>query len=89
MSDWYARPTAGDHQGTVIDEQTGRTIAVTYDKADAPTIARDHNAHLALLRAVEVLTLTPHIVQYLTLADPKSLEQARAARALAEEPVSL
>lgn len=31
---WYARTSAGDHQGLVIEEETGRNIAVTYDVKD-------------------------------------------------------
>jgi len=35
---WHAAST-GNHQGLVIEETTGRNVAVTYDKADAPLIA--------------------------------------------------
>lgn len=35
---WYVANT-GNHQGLVIDEQTGANIAVTFDKADAPLVA--------------------------------------------------
>lgn len=38
MKPWYESST-GNHQGLVIDEQTGRNIAVAYDKADARLIA--------------------------------------------------
>lgn len=36
---WYAKNTAGDHQGLVIEEGTGRTIALTYEPDDAPKLA--------------------------------------------------
>lgn len=39
MKTWNARKTAGDHQGLVIDEASGRNVAVTYDAADAPLVA--------------------------------------------------
>lgn len=35
---WYTAET-GNHQGLVIEEATGRNVAVAYDKADAPLIA--------------------------------------------------
>ena len=35
---WYESST-GNHQGLVIEEGTGKTIAVAYDKKDAPLIA--------------------------------------------------
>jgi hypothetical protein len=35
---WYASNTGND-QGLVIEEDTGRNVAVTYDKADAPLVA--------------------------------------------------
>lgn len=39
MSKWYAKTSAGGHQGLVIDEATGRTVAVTYDPKDALKVA--------------------------------------------------
>jgi hypothetical protein len=35
---WYAKNTSSD-QGLIIDEATGRNVAVAYDKADAPLLA--------------------------------------------------
>jgi hypothetical protein len=35
---WYVANT-GNHQGLVIDQDTGRNIAVAYDKEDAPLLA--------------------------------------------------
>lgn len=35
---WYVGKT-GNHQGLIIEDKTGRNIAVSYDKADAPLIA--------------------------------------------------
>lgn len=36
---WYIGKLAGDHQGLVISEATGATVALTYDKKDAGPIA--------------------------------------------------
>ncbi len=36
---WYVSRLAGDHQGAVADEKTGATIALVYDKANAPLLA--------------------------------------------------
>lgn len=36
---WYASKAGNDHQGLVIDEATGATIAVTYDVKHAPLAA--------------------------------------------------
>jgi hypothetical protein len=38
MKKWYEAKTGND-QGLVIEEETGRNVAVVYDKADAPLIA--------------------------------------------------
>ncbi len=35
---WYSANT-GNEQGLIIDEETGRNVAVTYDKKDAALIA--------------------------------------------------
>jgi len=35
---WYT-PKTDSHQGLIIDEQTGNSVAVAFDKADAPLIA--------------------------------------------------
>ena len=38
MKKWYEGKT-GNHQGLIIEEETGKNIAVAYDKADAALIA--------------------------------------------------
>jgi hypothetical protein len=38
MTSWYEAKTGND-QGLVIEEETGRNVAVTYDKADARLVA--------------------------------------------------
>ena len=38
MNNWYEVKT-GNHQGLVIEEGTGRNVAVTYDEKDAKLVA--------------------------------------------------
>lgn len=57
---WYASKSAGSHQGIVADEETGKSIAVTYDPADAPLIAAAPTM-LAALQAAEA-----HIYEAMT-----------------------
>ncbi len=35
---WYTAKT-GNHQGLIIEEETGRNVAVAYDAADAPLLS--------------------------------------------------
>ena len=56
---YYHKTTSSD-QGLVIDEQTGRTVAVVYDAKDAPLLA----AAPALLKACQAA------LQYLQDTNP-------------------
>lgn len=38
MTTWYTAKTGGD-QGLIVEEGTGRNVAVAYDKKDAPLLA--------------------------------------------------
>jgi hypothetical protein len=58
---WYATKSAGRGQGLVIDEATGRNVAVTYDEKDAPIIARAVNCHDKLVAALELFMEQYHI----------------------------
>ncbi len=69
---WYVANT-GSHQGLIIDENTGRTIAVAYDKADAPLIA----AAPDLLAACQVVRAA--IRGFSRLDDEAAMIQANAA----------
>jgi hypothetical protein len=51
--DWYEAQT-GTHQGLVVEEGTGKTIAVTYGKADTPLIVAAPKMLRALKHAAEV-----------------------------------
>lgn len=58
---WYTKSKPHDAQGLVIEESTGRTVAVTYDPKDAPLVAAAPqlaeaaaellDAHMAVLQA--------------------------------------
>ena len=50
-ANWYEGKT-GNHQGLIIEEGTGKNIAVCYDKADAPLIAAAPEL-LAVLKKLE------------------------------------
>lgn len=52
MTNWYAAKAGNDSQGLVIEESTGRNVAVTYDKADAELVARSP-AMQATLAAID------------------------------------
>lgn len=53
-SRWYVA-SSGTHQGCVCCEETGRSVAVTYDIADAPLVAS----------APELLAYLQDAVQYM------------------------
>lgn len=53
----YDKHTAGGHQGLLIAaDGSGRTVALTYDPADAAELARRSNTHPKLLAALRNLT---------------------------------
>jgi hypothetical protein len=49
---WYVGKT-GNHQGLVIEEGTGRNVAVAYDKQDAPLLAAAPELLAVLKEALE------------------------------------
>ena len=51
---WYSAKTGND-QGLIISAKDGRNIAVAYDKADAPLIARAPDMEQALRLCVKAL----------------------------------
>jgi len=56
MEKWYETNT-GNHQGLIISEDTGKNIAVSYDKADAKLIAAAPDLLEACQKALQVLHL--------------------------------
>lgn len=59
--EWYEGKT-GNHQGLIIEEGTGKTIAVVYDKADAPTIVKSVNCHREFYDALEIIASYENVV---------------------------
>jgi hypothetical protein len=55
MKTWYAKKSAGRGQGLVIEEDTGRTVAVTYEKKDAPLVAAAPELLVALKALLPIL----------------------------------
>lgn len=80
---WRAVGT-GNHQGLIVDDETGRNVAVAYDKADAPLLAAAPALLSALRRAYELLD-TSDIRHYVSTelgeqaALHKALNDSRAA----------
>jgi len=74
---WYVAST-GNHQGLVVEEDTGRNVAVCYDKADAPLLA----AAPKLLEACKEAQISCESMR-MECADPLAEELADVARRLA------
>jgi hypothetical protein len=47
--------STGNHQGLIVDENTGENVAVTYDKKDDEELVKRYNAFPELLAALEGL----------------------------------
>ena len=52
---WYEANMANDHQGLVVDELTGKNVAVSYEKRHAQLIAAAPDLLEACLRIKEQL----------------------------------
>ena len=55
LGSWYLAST-GNHQGLVISEATGASVAVVYDKADGSIVAAAPDMLAALEKGVEALS---------------------------------
>lgn len=72
MESWYVKKTSGN-QALILDEKTGKDIAVAYDAANAPLLAAGPDM-LEILRETEKL-----LREAATHADKKvSMDQVRA-----------
>lgn len=69
MKNWYEGKT-GNGQGLVIEEETGRNVAVTYDKKDAPLVA----AAPELLERVEYALAVARVERQQLLEDGHQAE---------------
>lgn len=74
---WYHTNGSGG-QGTVCDEETGRTVAVAYDAQDAPLLAAAPDL-LAALQALVVDVTDPNGRALLRTPRQIHLDNARAA----------
>jgi hypothetical protein len=58
MKTWYLKNLNGFHdQALIIDEETGRNIAVVYDQKDGPILAAAPDLFEALKEAYEALKM--------------------------------
>jgi len=51
----YSKNTAGNHQGLLIDEATGHTVALAYDANEATELARRWNEYEDMKAEIERL----------------------------------
>jgi hypothetical protein len=80
--EWYDTVTAGGHQGLIIDERTGRTVAATYDKDDAPLITAAVSSHAEMIAALEQVR---NVLYPDDAATTKAIEMVDAALAKARQ----
>lgn len=73
---YYARTKSGE-QGLVIEEETGRTVAVTFDQQDAPLLAA----------APDLFKFAEDIIRYLEAGGITSKDDRRFVIQTAEELV--
>lgn len=76
MSTWYHNTKPDASQGLVIEEGTGRTVAVAYDPKDTPLLAAAPRMLAALERLVGRVDLGE---VDLTDEERDDIEEARAA----------
>lgn len=79
---WYAKNAGGGHQGLVIDEADGRTVAVSYDPKDAALLAAAPDL-LAALQALMFVMNRDDDGDYFICSEAKS-DIAAAREAIAK-----
>ena len=80
---YYHKPTSGD-QSAVIDEQTGRTVAVVYDAKDAPLLA----AAPALRDALQRLADAAYSLIHAENVAPDLMDELKQAMGQAYAPLA-
>lgn len=78
MTTWYGKETSGG-QGLIIDEKTGRSVAVAYDAKDTALLAAAPRM-LAAIKAVLELQADPSIFRL-----PNNCEELQELRSIVYE----
>ena len=65
MKRWYTKAKPGNRQGTVADEETGRTVAVTYRAEDAAPAAAAPRMAEACAEAAEAWDELRYMLPYI------------------------
>ena len=60
LEKWYEAKVGNDHQGLIVDEATGETIAVTYKKENAAFIVKACNHFEEMLKALQHASMSEH-----------------------------
>ena len=69
---WYSKETGSANQALIIDEATGRNVAVVYDAEDAPLLAAAPRL-MRFAEAIEdVMTNMPHNLLVTTAQEDRS-----------------
>ena len=80
---WYSKAGGPPHdQGLIIDEATGRNVAVCYDSKDGPLIAAAPDLREALEDCAGVLQSIENQLKGRSMAVTAVLKKARAALAI-------
>ena len=81
---WYSHNTAGD-QCVVVEDGTGRDVAVCYDRADGPLVAAAPRLLAALQNALNVMAGVATGDLAPIRRDSPAIREARDAIALVDE----
>lgn len=79
QTSWYSANT-GNHQGLVIEEATGRNVAVAYDKKDAAILASAPDLLTALIECEKRMEELQKHTNY-PLAWPRVMARAAIEKA--------
>lgn len=82
-NNWYESKSAGNHQGVIADEVTGKTIAITHELTDAAHIVRCVNGYEDLLSLLK--QFVKKVEMWPEGANPEYLPIMKQARKLIEQ----